>query len=84
MCFNVGITFCNSKALSMYDWETNITDGKQSERIDCNSYFVSFISKGTVINPEITDAKTHAPYSGLDSDRIANFSSRFKPKSLIK
>ena len=49
----------------MYVWDTSITDGKQSERMDCNSYFVSLISRGTVINPEITDANTQAPYSGF-------------------
>ena len=27
-----------------------------------------------MINPDIIEAKTHAPYSGLDSDKIASLS----------
>ena len=41
--------------------------------MDFSSYLVNLISKGTVINPAIIDAHTQAPYSGLDSDKIASF-----------
>ena len=57
----------------MYVWDTSITDGKQSERMDCNSYFVSLISRGKVITHEITDQNTQAPYSGVGSERIESF-----------
>ena len=59
-------------------------EGSQSVRIDFNSYLVSLISKGTVIIPDITDANTHAPYSGLDSDSIASLSPFFTFNSVNK
>ena len=42
--------------------------GKQSERIDSNSYSDNFMSRGTVVVPVNTEANKQAPYSGLDSD----------------
>ena len=64
--------------------ETNKTDGVQSVKIDSSSYSVNFTSKGTVIMPESTDAKTQAPYSGFDSDKIAQRSPFFTPTVFIK
>ena len=36
-----------------------------------SSYCDNLISKGTVTQPARVDAKTQAPYSGFDSERIA-------------
>ena len=64
--------------MSKYVGETKITDGSLSNNIDLSSYIVSLLSKGTVIVPARTDAKTHAPYSGFDSERIASLSKILK------
>ena len=79
-----GILFFNSFALSMYVLETSITVGSQFERIECNSKIVNLLSNGTVVKPANTEPKTQAPYSGFDSDKIANFSPFSICKSSIK
>ena len=69
-----GTAFCNSNAICTYACDTNITVGSQSERIDVSSNFVNLISNGTTVMPDIIEAKTQAPYSGLDSESIAHLS----------
>ena len=49
-----------------------------------NSYLESLISRGIVVPPAKTDANTHAPYSGFDSDKIAIPSPFLNSRSSIK
>ena len=70
--------------MSRYFRETNITTGKQSDNIDVSSYSESFTSSGITVPPLKVDAKTQAPYSGFDSDKIAIPSPFLNPKSSIR
>ena len=58
------ISDCRYFAISRYFALTKTTSGSASESIDLSSYLVSFISKGTHISPDNTDAKTNTMQNG--------------------
>ena len=60
------------------------TVGSQLDNIEVNSYIVNLLSKGTIVNPANTEPNTQTPYSGKDSESIANFSPLGICKSFIR
>ena len=84
MCFKDSTSLNSPLAVCKNCPDTIITVGLQSSSIDLSSYLVSFISSGTVIIPASTEAKTPAPNSGLDSDKIASRSPLVTPIFFIR